>query len=180
MKKYLIVAFFLLFFGTILSAQDCIICGDWQGHYEALKFLDDESEMYEDCKLYIRIKPNGESMIVRTKRECVSGETFYEDKNIVSYDILSPNNIGWSYHFDTDYEPGNYKGNWYDKVEFYSCYLATVTNNSMVCTYWLRFRYLRKTTTNTQKYGYEEWWVDVGNEDFQKRTYVLYKDDGDW
>ena len=181
MKKMIILLAFLFGMDSLpLWAQDCNICGDWQGHYYAPVITDEDEDIhYEDAKIYIRIIPNGESVLVRVKRER-SGKTYYEDNNAVSYDISSPNNIGWSYKADTDFESGRYNGNWYDKSEFHQCYSATITGNKMVCTCWLRIRYLRKTTTNTREYGYEEWWVDVGYKDFSTDTYTLYKDDGDW
>lgn len=182
MKKTIALLTLLLGMVTIPSAaQDCTICGDWIGHYYAPNFVDEDEDIhYEDAKIYIRIKPNGESVFVRVKRELLSRDTDYEDDNTVYYDITSPNSISWSYKTYTDFESGRHNGNHYDKSEWHRCYSATITGNKMVCTCWLRIRYLRKTTTNTREYGYEEWWVDVGYKDFPTDTYTLYKDDGDW
>lgn len=64
MKRILLILVLFACSSICAYAQDCQICGDWQGsYYDYYNGME-----YGNIKVVIRIKPNGDSFIVSLSR----------------------------------------------------------------------------------------------------------------
>ena len=175
MKRILFLLTFFAMSLRYLSAQECPLCGDWQGSYYGY-YVDNRNEKnqeYGNIKIIIRIKRNGDSFIVRKKTIYPDGRAVYDDNHTVQYNPDKPDLIIWSHLFDTDYEKGMKWGSYYDKINYFDAGQVTLDGGLLNHKWWTQLEYYHSTTF-INEYGMEETtWLNIGYEKAVEKDLIL-------
>lgn len=182
MKKIILLLTLCTMFAHPVFSQECSICGDWQGIYS--------EEGVGNIKIIIRIKANGDDYIVRLKRIYPNGSVEYENFEEYTINVAQddPNWLWWQKKIREDETSGSfrkairymdtdqifYDNEFYDKTEVYKRYNVKITGNKMVHEDWIGYDRMRKIDNLPGEY------FRTGTENFFVKTFVLYRNDGDW
>lgn len=185
MKKFLLFVIVCAAFTFSTNAQECAVCGDWQGVYT--------EEGVGNVKIIIRVKQNGNDgdYIVRLKRIYPNGKVEYEnfEEYTINVSKNDPNLLWWQKKLREDDTPGTFRkamrymdteeivydnSAYYDRTEIYKRYNIKVTGNKMVHEDWVGYDRMHHIDSPPGEY------FRTGTENFSIKTYVLYKDDSDW
>lgn len=172
MKKS-IATFLFLVIGTIVSAQDCKMCGDWIGTYtiEVPDPNPDRGLIHENRKMFIRIKQYGNDKSVRVKTTPVKEPNDINYWSECEITNSTDNSISFTSFVAEDYDWDNN-----DKTNGRIIYKATY--------YWVcSINYYSGKIVLSRRFHvdyYDKYnsWID--DHDASYETITLYQEDDDW
>lgn len=168
----------LLLFFSIISlsegvAQDCNLCGTWEGVYKILvPDPNPEGDVLEESqKMVLRIKIYGDDATIRVKSIPIKdpSNVKYWSDCIVSY--YDGNTIKWSSYNSTSYDWNNSdrkNGKIIYCAEYTWIGSATFSNGCLRFSYYMHSSYKDKNGN------------EIGTHDTPTKHLTMYKDEGDW